>query len=171
MRACVPHSMRSHAPRGGGGDDARRSRRSAASAASGGELQPLPARSSPSCLHVFDFDSTLVETQLPERGAQEWLRATGTPWPHNGWWGRPESLSPLLPTRPGPALAAYHAAVADASAVVTMLTGRRAHLADAVRACLALHGVSALHSQHYNDTRLDTMAFKADVLRALCRCV
>ena len=43
-------------------------------------------------LHVYDFDGTLVDTPVPERGMAEFEEATGTPWPHRGWWGRAESL-------------------------------------------------------------------------------
>jgi hypothetical protein len=110
-----------------------------------------------------------VDTPLPEAGAAAWLRLTGSPWPFAGWWGRPESLSPLLPSRAGPAMRAYVESCADQAAVVVMLTGRRAHLATAVRACLAAHGAAAFHQQLFNDTRHDTLEFKAAALRRLAR--
>ena len=133
-------------------------------------LRALPSRASPISLHVFDFDSTLIDTPLPEAGAAAWLAATGAPWPFSGWWGRPESLSPLLPSRPGPAMAAYRAAAASDLAVVVLLTGRRAALAAQVRACLVAHGVDALHAERYNDTRLDTLGFKSRALRDFVGC-
>ena len=158
-------------PRGGG--NGRHVRVSAAPAAcdggAGDALRSLPPRSAPTCLHVFDFDSTLVDTPLPEAGAAAWQRVTGEPWPYAGWWGRPESLSPLLPSRAGPAMQAYVESCADAQAVVVMLTGRRAHLAAAVRACLEAHGASLFHQQLFNDTRQDTLEFKAAELRRLAR--
>ena len=176
-------SARASPPRGagfaprssrGGGGAARHVRASAAPASrdGGGNADvptpaALPPRASPTCLHVFDFDSTLVDTPLPEAGAAAWLRVTGVPWPHAGWWGRPESLSPLLPSRAGPAMRDYAQSCADDAAVVVLLTGRRAHLAPAVRACLATHGAAAFHQQLFNDTRHDTLQFKSAALRRL----
>ena len=174
-------SARASPPRGafaprssrGGGGAARHVRASAALGLrdSGGADAPsvLPPRASPTCLHVFDFDSTLVDTPLPEAGAAAWLRVTGEAWPYAGWWGRPESLSPLLPSRAGPAMRDYAQSCADDGAVVVLLTGRRAHLAPAVRACLATHGATAFHQQLFNDTRQDTLQFKAAALRSLVR--
>lgn len=43
-------------------------------------------------LCVMDFDSTLFNTPSPETGKAEWSRKMGKPYPHIGWWGRPESL-------------------------------------------------------------------------------
>ena len=40
----------------------------------------------------FDFDDTLCHTPLPEDGKQIWFEKTGTEWPYNGWWSKPESL-------------------------------------------------------------------------------
>jgi hypothetical protein len=163
---------------GGGGAGSRRYRgstpRSAPSQQRGMSsvappLAPLPPRAAPARLHVFDFDQTLVDTMLPDAGAAAWFAATGRPYTYAGWWGRPESLSPLLPTRPGPALGAYHAAAADDGGVVALLTGRRAHLAPEVRACLAAHGIKALHAELFNDTNHETVTFKEHALRALCR--
>jgi hypothetical protein len=156
-------------PRGGGGGRRDSTPRSASGVAP--PLRALPPRAAPARLHVFDFDQTLVDTPLPDAGAAQWLAATGAPWPHAGWWGRAESLSPLLYAcmRPGPAMDAYHAAAADEAAVVAMLTGRRAHLAAEVRAVLAAHGVSALHAELFNDSRDETVAFKTRALRSLCR--
>jgi hypothetical protein len=151
-------------PRGGAAPSQQRNSTSVAP-----PLAPLPPRAAPARLHVFDFDQTLVDTMLPDAGAAAWQAATGTPYAFAGWWGRPESLSPLLPTRPGPALGAYHAAAADDGGVVAMLTGRRAHLAPEVRACLTAHGVRALHAELFNDTNHETVTFKSHALRALCR--
>ena len=43
-------------------------------------------------LFVFDLDSTMINTMLPEPGKKIWLEKTGSPWAHRGWWGRSESL-------------------------------------------------------------------------------
>ena len=95
----------------------------------------------PNVLHVFDFDQTLVNTPDVEDGKLQWLRLHGSPWPHAGWWGRPESLDARLTSTPGPALGAYRDAVTDTTAVVVLLTGRRAHMAAGVALHAARHGV------------------------------
>ncbi len=40
----------------------------------------------------FDFDDTLCHTPKPEDGKTIWFEKTGTVWPHNGWWGKSESI-------------------------------------------------------------------------------
>jgi hypothetical protein len=43
-------------------------------------------------LSFYDFDSTLVDSPLPETGKEQWAQHYGEPYPHAGWWGRPQSL-------------------------------------------------------------------------------
>lgn len=43
-------------------------------------------------LCAFDFDGTLINSPEKEWGKEMWSRITGQPYPHQGWWGRPESL-------------------------------------------------------------------------------
>jgi len=43
-------------------------------------------------IYFFDFDSTLVFTTLPEEGKKIWKQKTGNDYPHDGWWGKEESL-------------------------------------------------------------------------------
>ena len=45
-------------------------------------------------VHCFDFDGTLVYTPGREQAERDYLAATGKPWPHIGFYGRPESLIP-----------------------------------------------------------------------------
>lgn len=42
---------------------------------------------------VYDFDGTLCDSPLPEEGKIIWKKVTGEEYPHQGWWGRLESLS------------------------------------------------------------------------------
>ena len=132
------------------------------------QLALLPERRAPTTLHVFDFDQTLVNTPDVETGKQQWLRLHGSPWPHAGWWGRPESLDARLTSTPGPALGAYRDAVADSTAVVVLLTGRRAHMAAGVALHAARHGCGLAHQVLLNDTPHETLLFKQLVL---CRLV
>lgn len=43
-------------------------------------------------LSFYDFDSTLVDSPMPETGKEQWSQHYGEQYPHAGWWGRPESL-------------------------------------------------------------------------------
>lgn len=43
-------------------------------------------------LAAFDFDATLINSPEKELGKQMWSQAMGQQYPHQGWWGRPESL-------------------------------------------------------------------------------
>ena len=43
-------------------------------------------------LAFYDFDNTLVISPEPDSGRLEWSEKKGEPYPHIGWWGRPESL-------------------------------------------------------------------------------
>jgi hypothetical protein len=64
----------------------------------------LPEKAGPLlALHVFDFDSTLVRTPMPEEGAAAYLAATGEPWPRKGWWGHADSLGEAVMPSPLPA--------------------------------------------------------------------
>lgn len=45
-------------------------------------------------LEVYDFDGTLVLTPGREAAEKSYLEANGKPWPHIGFYGRPESLIP-----------------------------------------------------------------------------
>ena len=146
---------------------AGRTRGRAAAAAPSCGLSLLPERNVPNVLHVFDFDQTLVNTPDVEDGKLQWLRLHGSPWPHAGWWGRPESLDARLTSTPGPALGAYRDAVTDTTAVVVLLTGRRAHMAAGVALHAARHGVCAAHQVLLNDSPHDTLLFKQLVLRRL----
>lgn len=43
-------------------------------------------------LAAFDFDGTLMQSPEKEEGKREWFVKTGEQYPHEGWWGRKESL-------------------------------------------------------------------------------
>lgn len=94
-------------------------------------------------LDVFDFDGTLVNTELPQTGKIIWAEETGTPWPHRGWWGREESLSLEVfeqPANPKVVLD-WKDSWADESKMVIMLTGRMPKLSNHVEAILQKHNL------------------------------
>lgn len=46
-------------------------------------------------LNIFDFDGTLMDSPTPDIGKKLYKDITGNEYPHNGWWGRIESLEPF----------------------------------------------------------------------------
>jgi len=43
-------------------------------------------------LNFWDFDGTLIDSPLPDTGKNIWSEFYGKPYPHIGWWSKPESL-------------------------------------------------------------------------------
>ena len=43
-------------------------------------------------LNFWDMDGTLIDSPLPESGKIAWEAKYGKPYPHKGWWSKPESL-------------------------------------------------------------------------------
>lgn len=110
---------------------------------------------------VFDFDGTLFRS--PERPA--W-------WPHQGFWGRLETLSPpLVPEAPGPewyvrgVIAAALEAQRTPDTLVALVTGRIPKFSDRVRAILSNEGISP--DEYHFATGASTLPFKVGVLNDL----
>ncbi len=89
-------------------------------------------------LSIFDFDGTLVDTPLPDKGKDEYLKKTGKPWPHEGWWGRHESLDMEVFEMPSieSVIGDYEREIAAEDTAVVLLTGRMVKLTDHVMAIL-----------------------------------
>jgi len=89
-------------------------------------------------LAIFDFDGTLIDTPLPEVGKDQYLEKTGKPWPHEGWWGRHESLDMEVFEMPTveSVITDYEKETADENTAVVLLTGRMVKLTDHVMAIL-----------------------------------
>lgn len=102
-------------------------------------------------LAIFDFDGTLVDTELPETGKQIWFKRTGKEWPHVGWWGKEESLdidifdNKLIPS----VKEAFDIVKTEPETLSVMLTGRRQPLAFHVDIILKHHGLE-FDEQHFN---------------------
>lgn len=111
-------------------------------------------------ISVFDFDGTLVNTELPETGKPQWKEVKGTDWPHQGWWGRADSLD----------LDVFENAVIDhvvedykkekngEDNLVVMLTGRMVGLSVHVEKILDKHGL--IFDRKYYNTGGDTITGK-----------
>eukprot|EP00741_Cyanophora_paradoxa_P021963 tig00021432_g21200.t1 len=119
-------------------------------------------------LNVFDFDGTLFLTPAPDIGKAAYERATGTPWPFNGWWGRAESLLPPLTAAPGPALPDFRSEIVRQDAVTCMITGRIPQIKAAVEAVLKGEGVRP-HFKVFKTTAHDPTTEKMLCIEELCR--
>lgn len=47
-------------------------------------------------IRFFDFDGCLFFNLLPEEGKVKWEEINNMPYPHKGWWSKPESLDPRM---------------------------------------------------------------------------
>lgn len=97
---------------------------------------------------VFDFDDTLVFTPTPEEGKPAYQKATGQPWPHQGWWGNTNTLEPPVfnaePEKLNPAVArAFHNFRNDPQTYVVVMTGRIAKFENKVKQILNQYGIHA----------------------------
>lgn len=97
-------------------------------------------------LAIFDFDGTLVHTPGPEVGKERYKTATGQDWPHRGWWGRKETLTPpVFNADPHEThervIEEFRQAKADPNTQVVMMTGRHGGQEKEVRAILAKYGL------------------------------
>lgn len=105
-------------------------------------------------IKIFDFDGTLVDTQMPETGKLIWLDKTGNDWPHKGWWGKHESLdmdvfdNPIIPK----VIEEHSKALEEENTLLVMLTGRRAkpEMEVAVRKILDHHNIK-FDRYYHND--------------------
>lgn len=102
-------------------------------------------------LNIFDLDGTLIKSPLPEFGKPLYEKKTGTPWPHSGWWSKPESLDmkifdiPLIKST----IDGYNKDIADDSVMTVMVTGRMFKLSSYVEAILNHYNLR-FDSYHYN---------------------
>jgi len=142
-------------------------------------LAPLEeARNDATTLAVFDFDGTLFHTPEPEQGKPAYERATGKPWPHEGWWGEPASLEPPLTWSANKSVVdAYRRAAHDPSTRAVVVTGRPAKEAmiDRVKTILAGERIKVTPGESLllKPMRVETLSWKmrqiADLLRQMPR--
>ena len=94
-------------------------------------------------IDIFDFDGTLVDTPLFDTHKDIYHQKTGKPWPHKGWWSKPESLDmdvfdmPVIPS----VIADYKIERSKPNVLMVMLTGRIPKLAPYVEKILAANGL------------------------------
>lgn len=111
-------------------------------------------------LSIFDFDGTLINTELPETGKPLWKEAKGLDWQHKGWWGRAESLdldvfkNDIIEH----VVEAYKSEKNDDTNLVCMLTGRMTALSKEVEMILEKHNL--VFDRKYYNTGGDTITVK-----------
>lgn len=95
-------------------------------------------------ISFWDFDSTLIDSPLPDPGKQIWAEKMGKPYPHKGWWGRNESLDLNvfdIQTHPE-IISRYEKDLEDPDTTVVLLTNRIPQNADAIKKVLAKHSIT-----------------------------
>ena len=94
-------------------------------------------------LVAFDMDGTLMNTPLQEVGMKVWSLVKGTPYPHKGWWGRPESLDlDVFDIKPFPSmLKQLEKELSTPNTCVIILTSRMNKLRPQVQAVLDANNI------------------------------
>jgi tRNA nucleotidyltransferase/poly(A) polymerase len=101
----------------------------------------------------YDFDSTLMDSPLPETGKIIYKEKTGQVYPHQGWWGRPESLDlSIFDIQTNPEIEAkFRVDSSDPNTYVVLLTNRLSRLSEPIKKILNKHNIV-----------FDTYSFKND---------
>lgn len=94
-------------------------------------------------LVAYDFDGTLIDSPEPNPGKDVWLKKKGEPYPHQGWWGRKESLdTEVFDIKPFPnILKKLRDDVAAPNTHVIILTSRREKLRPQMENVLKLNNI------------------------------
>ncbi len=120
-------------------------------------------------LICFDFDGTLVNTELEDSGRIIWKQKTGKEWPYYGWWSKPESLDMDIFETPINKVVYYEylKAVSDSENFVFLATGRLERLRKEVEKVLNKYNLSFTTSDEieskngvFLNTGGDTFLFK-----------
>lgn len=93
-------------------------------------------------LAIYDFDGTTIDSGTPEKFKPIYKDKTGKDWPHQGFWGRPESLDmSIFDFKPIPEVkTAFNKEVSNSTTLMVSLTGRRNSLASKVEEILHANG-------------------------------
>ena len=116
---------------------------------------------------VIDFDNTLFYTPFPEKGKKRYEAMTGEPYPHRGWWGRPESLDmDVMGIEPNDEIMEkYRECENDSKCMTVLCTGRLSKLSDAVGEILNRHNVY-FDEENFNPGT-NTLPYKIDTFERL----
>jgi hypothetical protein len=109
-------------------------------------------------LIVFDFDATLIDSQMPETGKPMWLEKKGVEYPHKGWWGRIESLDPIFVNPVNPWVVIQYDSAIEKGYYTILLTGRVVKLEKEVKRILVENDI--IMDELHLSNRYPTIDFK-----------
>jgi len=116
---------------------------------------------------IFDFDGTLADTPLPDKGKETYKGATGKDWPHKGWWSREESLDMEMfdINVVQSVVDDYQAEMEKSDTLVIMMTGRIPKLSKHVEDILMAKGLT--FDRYYYNTGGETGQVKINFMSQL----
>jgi hypothetical protein len=103
----------------------------------------------------YDFDGTLMDSPLPDPGKNIYREKTGKVYPHQGWWGRPESLDlNVFDIQTNPEIESlFRKDASDPNTRVVLLTNRLSKLSEPIKKILDKHNMTFDHYSFKNDGR------------------
>jgi hypothetical protein len=103
----------------------------------------------------YDFDGTLMDSPLPDPGKSIYREKTGKVYPHQGWWGRPESLDlNVFDIQTNPRIESlFRKDASDPNTRVVLLTNRLSKLSEPIKKILDKHNMTFDHYSFKNDGR------------------
>ncbi len=103
----------------------------------------------------YDFDGTLMDSPLPEFGKPLYKEKTGNVYPHQGWWGRAESLDlDIFDIQPNSDVEGkFRFDASDPDTYVVLLTNRLSRLAEPIKKVLNKHNMVFDYYSFKNDGR------------------
>jgi hypothetical protein len=120
---------------------------------------------------VFDFDGTLIDTEMEDVGKKIWEKSTGKKWEHRGWWSKRESLDvDIFENEPfDDIVTEFKKEIEDDNTFVSLCTGRIVPLRKQVEAILDKYDfvfdeVVLAGQKPWNKGAGDTLKFKINYL-------
>ena len=111
--------------------------------------------SQPKRVVFYDFDGTLMDSPLPDPGKQIYREKTGKVYPHQGWWGRAESLDlDVFDIETNSDVESmFRKDASDPNTYVVLLTNRLSRLSEPIKKVLAKHNMVFDYYSFKNDGR------------------
>lgn len=116
---------------------------------------------------VIDFDNTLFYTPEPDKGKRRYEVMTGEVYPHQGWWGRAESLDmDIMSIQPNEEMVdKFKECEHDPRCMTVLCTGRLAKLKPQVKEILKRHNI--FFDQENFNPGASTLTYKLETLERL----
>jgi tRNA nucleotidyltransferase/poly(A) polymerase len=103
----------------------------------------------------YDFDGTLMDSPMPNPGKEIYHKKTGNVYPHQGWWGREESLDlNVFDIETNAEIESrFREDVSDPNTHVILLTNRLSKLSESIKKVLNKHNMVFNHYSFKSDNR------------------